>query len=100
MVRFIYIRFGQALVSLAFVAVLVFLLSRITGDPVRLMLPPEATLAARAALRHALGLDQPVSTQFVRFVASTATGDLGRSYTYNEPVRDLLLRLLPNSLLL
>jgi peptide/nickel transport system permease protein len=100
MTKYVVVRVLQALGSLAVVAVLVFVLSRITGDPVTLMLSPEATSAERAALRQQLGLDEPVTMQLLKFVGGLMHGDLGNSFRFNRPVSELLLARFPYSLLL
>jgi peptide/nickel transport system permease protein len=100
MKRYIVSRLLQAAVSLLVVAVVVFFLSRITGDPIDTMLPVEATEAERDALRQQLGLDRPLVVQLGNFLANLARGDLGHSFRFNEPVRDLLIERAPNSLLL
>jgi peptide/nickel transport system permease protein len=100
MKRYIASRLLQAAVSLLVVAVVVFFLSRITGDPIDTMLPVEATEAERDALRQQLGLDRPLVVQLGNFLANLARGDLGHSFRFNEPVRDLLIERAPNSLLL
>lgn len=100
MTRYVVTRIGQAAISLLVVAVVVFLLSRISGDPVEMMLPVEASAAEQQALRQQLGLDSPLVVQFATFMADLARGDLGRSFRFNAPVLDLLLQRAPSSLLL
>jgi len=100
MKRYIASRILQALVSLFVVAVVVFFLSRISGDPVDTMLPVEASAAERDALRQQLGLDRPVVVQLGTFLVNLAQGDLGHSFRFNEPVANLLIERAPNSLLL
>ncbi|WP_173933900.1 ABC transporter permease [Chelativorans sp. Marseille-P2723] len=100
MKRYIAFRVLQSAVSLVVVAVVVFFLSRISGDPIDTMLPVEATAAEREILRQQLGLDRNILSQLGTFLANLAQGDLGRSFRYNQPVADLLLERAPNSLLL
>jgi len=95
MTKYVVVRILQALCSLVVVAILVFFLSRLTGDPVSLMLSPEAS-----ALRQQLGLDQPIFLQLADFLWSTLRGDLGTSFRFNRPVTALLLARFPYSLLL
>jgi len=100
MTKYVVVRILQALCSLVVVAILVFFLSRLTGDPVSLMLSPEASAGERAALRQQLGLDQPIFLQLADFLWSTLRGDLGTSFRFNRPVTALLLARFPYSLLL
>lgn len=100
MKRYIAYRLLQAFVSVLIVAVVVFFLSRISGDPVDTMLPVEASASERDALRQQLGLDKPVLVQLGTFMVHLAEGDLGRSFRFNRPVTDLLVERAPNSLLL
>lgn len=99
MLKFIGVRFAEALVVLALMSVIVFLLSRITGDPVVLLLGDGATAADRAALTAELGLDQPLPVQYARYLAGMLSGDFGRSVEAgNEPALELVLQRLPASL--
>jgi peptide/nickel transport system permease protein len=67
-----------------------FLLRMIPGDPVIQMLGPEYTPEAAEALRHKLGLDEPLFTQYVRWMTSVARGDLGGSIASGETVADAI----------
>ncbi|GIK82687.1 MAG: glutathione ABC transporter permease [Alphaproteobacteria bacterium] len=100
MAGYIVSRILQAVVSLFVVAIIVFVLSRISGDPVALMLAPEATAAEAQALRQRLGLDQPYIVQLGSFLLDLVRGDLGTSFRFSAPVTDLLIARAPNSLLL
>ncbi|MDV3239539.1 MAG: ABC transporter permease [Gammaproteobacteria bacterium] len=78
------------------VAVLVFLLIHlIPGDPVDVMLGESAQPADRAALRHALGLDQPVLTQLLNYLQRVFTLDLGQSLHSQRPITALLAERIP-----
>ena len=72
-----------------------FFIHLIPGDPVEVMLGESAFPTDKEALRRALGLDLPVATQYGRFLAGLARGDLGRSLFQNEPVAVLIARALP-----
>jgi peptide/nickel transport system permease protein len=67
-----------------------FLLRMIPGDPVIQMLGPEYTPEAAVALRHKLGLDEPLLTQYVRWMSNIARGDLGGSSASGETVADAI----------
>ncbi len=80
------------------VATVVFFLVRLTGDPVRLMLPPDATLAQETALRRSLGLDAPLPVQYGNFILSVARLDFGESLRYGQPAAALILERYPATL--
>ena len=79
MKRFIARRLMQGVVLLFMVATIVFFLGRLTGNPVDLMLPEDATAEDRAQLTQTLGLDGPLSDQFLIFIGKALHGDLGTS---------------------
>lgn len=62
----------------------------VPGDPALLMLGTSAQPEAVAALRHQMGLDQPVPVRYVRWVGGMLHGDFGTSLTYARPVADLV----------
>ena len=64
---------------LAGVSIIIFMVLHLSpGDPVDIMLGSQATAEDRARLRTELGLDQPLSVQYVRWLGHVAPGDLGR----------------------
>ncbi|MCA9878810.1 MAG: ABC transporter permease [Thermomicrobiales bacterium] len=67
-----------------------FMLRMIPGDPVIQMLGPEYTPEAAVALRHKLGLDEPLFTQYVRWITNVARGDLGGCRAFGETVADAI----------
>lgn len=91
-----------ALASAFVVASVVFVLIRLApGDPFASALDnPAVTDAVRERWRAAYGLDQPIATQYARFIVRAAQGDFGYSFTYRETVGRALLRALPNTILL
>jgi peptide/nickel transport system permease protein len=70
------------------VATLVFLLVRLSGDPVLAMLGDKASPARVAEKRHQLGMDRPLPAQYVAFLGNVATGDLGDSERTDRAVTD------------
>jgi peptide/nickel transport system permease protein len=97
-VRFLVERLWQSLIVLFWVALLVFLLMRLTGDPVAVMLPAEATAEDEELLRHELGLDRPLHEQFGIFLANAVRGNFGQSYRHHQPALELVLERLPATL--
>ncbi|MDQ1233572.1 peptide/nickel transport system permease protein [Paenibacillus sp. SORGH_AS306] len=87
----------QIIPVLLLVSLIVFILVRVTGDPVALMLPETATAEDRAVLTEALGLDQPLYKQYITFLGSAIQGDFGTSFRYGESALPLVLERLPAS---
>lgn len=87
----------QIIPVLLLVSLIVFILVRVTGDPVALMLPETATAEDRAVLTQALGLDQPLYKQYITFLGSALQGDFGTSFRYGESALPLVLERLPAS---
>jgi peptide/nickel transport system permease protein len=100
MKKFIVKRLGLALVSLFLLSLTIFLLMRVTGDPAVLLAEPGASAADLDAIRQQFGLDRPLWTQYVSFVAHLVRGDFGQSFYYRTDVFELYLSRLPASLLL
>jgi len=98
MVRFIGWRAFRAVVTLLAVLTFAFVLARMTGDPVRLMLPDQATAEDVADVRRALGLDQPLLAQYAAFLGDVVHGDLGDSIRQGRPALALVLDRLPATL--
>jgi peptide/nickel transport system permease protein len=80
--------------------VLVFFVTHLLGDPVRLMLRPEATQEQADALREQLGLNDPLMVQFGRFMRDMARGDFGDSLWQKVPALPIVLERLPKTLYL
>ncbi len=89
--------FQSVLVMLA-AALVAFALFQYVGDPVNNMVGQTASAEDRAALRAALGLDEPAVVQFARFVANAVQGDFGISYRFSQPVSELIAERLPATL--
>jgi peptide/nickel transport system permease protein len=100
MQRYILGRLVQLVISLLVVVTFVFLLSRLSGDPVQLMLDVRATEEEKQALRVWLGLDKPLPVQYVVYLRDIATGDFGMSILSRRPVLEHIGERLPNTLTL
>jgi len=68
------------------------------GNPIELLINPQADEIERVRATAALGLDKPFLEQFATFLARAASGDLGRSFVYNIPAIQLILDKLPATL--
>ncbi|WP_264048347.1 ABC transporter permease [Methylobacterium flocculans] len=98
MLTYLIQRFGQALLTVAAMATLVFLGVYAIADPIDVLAAPDATPDERAAISQRLGLDRPLWMQFATFVWRALHGDLGRSFVYNEPAFTVILQRLPATL--
>ena len=84
MQRFIAIRFAQGLFALFAVTIIVFGLSRVTGDPTTVLLGLDATAEDYERLRIRLGLDKPLVVQYGIYIENVLQGDLGGSIIFPE----------------
>ena len=99
MARYLLKRFFLTLPSLWLVLTLVFLMIHIVpGDPVEQMLGEAAGPGQLSQLRHALGLDLPLHTQYGHYLLQLAHGDLGQSFKFQAPVRQLIFERYPATL--
>ena len=83
-------RLFRALIALWLVSTVVFVVMRLSGDPVPLLLPPDAPHSEIMRVRRDLGLDKPLPVQYVIFLSSLARGDFGRSIHFREPAFDVV----------
>ena len=98
MQRYIVRRVGEAILALFALSIIIFLMVRMTGDPALLMLPPDAGADALVDIRHSMGLDKPLVTQYGLFIRDYAKGSFGDSLRSKTPVSELIKDRLPNSL--
>jgi peptide/nickel transport system permease protein len=96
--RYLLGRLVQTILVVLVAALVSFSLIRYVGDPVNNMVGQAATLDEREAMRRELGLENPVIVQFATFLGDVARGDLGISFRFGLPVRQLLLERLPATL--
>ena len=90
MQRFIVGRVIQSIVSMFVVSIVVFALVRLSGDPIQIMMPAEASKADIELVRAHLGLDRPWTVQYWRFLTQALQGDFGRSVRFRRPALDLV----------
>jgi peptide/nickel transport system permease protein len=88
-------RLIQALFVLLAMSVIVFIGVHVIGNPVDILISPEADQAERARVIAALGLDQLLWRQYLLFVGDALHGDLGRSFVFNEPALRLIAQRMP-----
>lgn len=95
MIGYVLRRLGYSAIVLLVLSAVVFLISRLAGDPAALMVPPEATAADIARLRTALGLTGPLPVQYGHFLLSALQGDLGESLWQKQSALHLVLQRVP-----
>lgn len=102
MIRVLLARLGQGATVVALVVTVCFALIRLApGDPFASSFEQEnVTAEMREEMRRVYGFDRPIPTQFVLFVRNLARGELGWSFSRNQPVTEALARALPPTLLL
>lgn len=94
--RFVLRRLGHSVVVLLGVTVVVFaIVHLVPGDPIRIAMGTRFDPEVYAALRAASGLDEPLVQQYLGYVGSALTGDLGVSFRSGQPVTLMLLERLP-----
>ncbi len=98
MVRFILIRLLQSVVALVGIAVMVFAMVRISGDPALMLATATSTAEDIQRIRVNLGLDKSIPEQFWIFVTDVVQGDLGESLFKKRPVTEMIGAALPNSI--
>ncbi|MEK4406997.1 ABC transporter permease [Sporosarcina sp. FSL K6-6792] len=80
---------------LLLITLIVFLLVRVTGDPVSLMLPETATDVERESLKEALGFNDPLPVQYFSYLGDLVKGDFGKSLRYDSDALELVLDRMP-----
>ncbi|MFD1881181.1 ABC transporter permease [Paracoccus pacificus] len=98
MASFIFRRLTQALIVLLVMSVLVFAGVYVIGNPVDVLISPDATQAIRQQVIEQYGLDLPLWQQYLHFLQRLLTGDLGSSFVFNMPVATLIAQKLPATL--
>ena len=95
MTAFILRRSLQSIVVLFIMSLIVFVGVNLVGDPVDMLINPEADQAEIDRVIRDLGLDRPVSEQYWYFVLNAFQGDLGRSFIFGEPALKLIVQRMP-----
>jgi peptide/nickel transport system permease protein len=100
--RFLAGRLLQAVIVVFLVTTVTFVLIHLApGDPIAVALDrPGVTEAIRDRMRVEYGLDRPIGEQYVRWLGNVATGELGYSFSFRRPVRDVIAEALPRTILL
>lgn len=91
-------RLIQAVFVVLTMTVIVFISVHVIGNPVDILISPQADQAERARVIAALGLDQPLWKQYLLFLRDALHGDLGRSFVFNQPALILIAQRMPATL--
>ncbi|MGE4045765.1 MAG: ABC transporter permease [Acetobacteraceae bacterium] len=91
-------RLIQAFFVVVAMTIIVFIGVHVIGNPVDILISPEADQAERARIIAEMGLDQPLWQQYLYFVNDILHGNLGRSFVFNEPALKLIGSRLPATL--
>ena len=98
MLKYMLRRILQMIPVLLIITVITFLFVNLSGDPVAMMLPPEATYEDRQIMREALGLNEPLYVQYGIFISNAIHGDFGESFRYGTPAMGVVLEKIPATL--
>jgi peptide/nickel transport system permease protein len=93
--RYFMSKLAQSLLLLFGVLFLVFMMVRVTGDPAALMMPRESSPEQLEAFREKMGFNDPLLTQFGRFISRAIVGDFGNSLHFKTPAMPLVVERLP-----
>ena len=91
-------RLSQSGLVLVAMSLIVFLGVYAIGNPIDLLVNPQADEVERARATAALGLDKPLYVQYLTFLGGAVTGDLGRSFVFGTPALELILSKMPATL--
>lgn len=100
MSRYFTLKLLRTLLTLFGVVTLTFIIGRLAGDPIAMLLPQTATQEDYERIRASLGLDQPIPVQYVVYLGDLLQGDLGRSIVFNRPALEVVTERLPSTLAL
>jgi peptide/nickel transport system permease protein len=95
MTTWIFRRLIEAIFVVLIMTVIVFIGVNVIGDPIEMLISPEADQAERARAVMSLGLDKPLWQQYVYFLWGALHLDLGRSFVFNEPALQLIAQRTP-----
>jgi len=98
MQRYIFKRIVQAIFCVVGVTIIVFSLTRLSGDPLSLLLAPDAMQEDVEEMISILGLDEPFHVQYWDFISRAVQGDFGKSLRWKRPCIDIFLEKFPNTL--
>ncbi len=95
MAGFLARRVMQGIISIIGASIIIFVISRLSGDPIAMLLPNDAPASMIEETRRNLGLDRPLWVQYLIFAQHALSGDFGNSYRWKMPALQLILARLP-----
>jgi peptide/nickel transport system permease protein len=98
MARYMILRLVQTVLVILGAVTVVFLILRLSGDPLALVIPENATPELIENIRESYGFNDPLYVQYERFLSRAFAGDFGMSIRYNTPAMPLVLERLPATL--
>jgi len=98
MTRYLVKRLWHTLLVMIGISLISFFFIHLSGDPVMLMLPTDASKQEIEKMRQQLGFNDPLPVQYARFISKGVRGDFGESLYYHIPAMTLILERLPASL--
>lgn len=98
MLRYLLKRLWHTVYVVIGISAISFFFIHLSGDPVMLMLPGDASMQEVEQLRQKLGFNDPLYIQYWRFISKAVQGDFGESLYYHVPAMDLIVERLPASL--
>ncbi|ROZ79755.1 ABC transporter permease [Ramlibacter sp. WS9] len=98
MTGWLFRRMLQALLVVIAMTVIVFAAINVIGDPVAILVAPDADQAERTRVIASLGLDQPLWRQYFTFIGGALRGDMGKSFVFGEPALQVILQRMPATL--
>jgi len=98
MLKYLLNRLFHSFLVMFAISFITFFIMYKAGDPLQMLLPPEATQHEVAQMRHTLGLDGSFLTQYKSFLVQLSHGNLGNSFIYGEPALAIVLERLPATL--
>ncbi|GLS36554.1 ABC transporter permease [Mesorhizobium tianshanense] len=98
--RFLIVRTLRALLTLILVVTFVFLMLRLAGDPIKMLLPEDTPASVVEQYRARWGMDAPIYVQYIRYVASVLHGDFGMSFRDGRPALQAVTERIPATLTL
>lgn len=90
MARYILVRVFQGIICIIGASIIIFVASRLSGDVVLLLLPPDATEEQIEIMRREIGLDKPLYVQYFMFAGKALKGDFGKSHRWEMPAMELI----------
>lgn len=96
--RYLLRRLLRTIIVLWGISTIIFFVTRLSGDPITLMLPPDTPRAEVERVRQQFGLDRPLPIQYGAFLSKAVVGDFGQSIRQRQPAMQLALERMPATL--